>query len=29
MVTNKTLKKALEPDVADYVVEKVEENLFG
>ena len=29
MVTNKTLKKALEPDVANDVAEKVEENLFG
>ena len=28
-VTNKTLKKALESDVANYVAEKVEENLFG
>ena len=28
-VTNKTLKKALELDVANYVAEKVEENLFG
>ena len=28
-VTNKTLQKALESDVANYVAEKVEENLFG
>ena len=28
MVTNIILKKALEPDVANYVAEKAEENLF-
>ena len=28
-VTNKTLKKALGSDVVNYVVEKVEKNLFG
>ena len=28
-VTNKTLKKALESDVVNYLAQKVEENLFG
>lgn len=28
-VTNKTSKKVLESDVANYVAEKVEENLFS
>ena len=28
-VTNKTLKRALESDVANYIAEKAEENLFG
>ena len=28
-VTNKILKKVLESDVANYIAEKVEENLFG
>ena len=28
-VTNKTLKKVLESDVANYIAEKVEKNLFS